>query len=67
MNKNIVIAIVLGALILIAGVQAVQLFSIKQKLSTGQLSVGTTPSAGTSGNPQLPPSLENLPGMVGGC
>lgn len=67
MNKNIVIAIVLGALILIAGVQAVQLFSIKEKLSTGQLSVGTTPAAGAGGNPQLPPSLENLPGMVGGC
>ena len=67
MNKNVVIAIVLGALVLIAGVQAFQLFTLKTKLSSGQ--IGTTVSAQSAGgsSPQLPSNLENLPSMVGGC
>ena len=64
MDKNIVIAIVLGALVLIAGVQAFQLFTLKDKLSSGQLSAGA-PVQG--GSPQLPDNLQNLPSMVGGC
>ncbi len=64
MDKNIVIAIVLGALILIAGVQAYQLFALKDKLSGGQISAGAPVQAGS---PQLPDNLQNLPSMVGGC
>ncbi len=64
MNKNVVIAIVLGALVLIAGVQAFQLFGLKTKLSSGQTSMAA-PAA--QGNAQLPSNLENLPSMVGGC
>lgn len=70
MNQNVVIAIVLGALILIAGVEAYQLLDIKAKISSGnvQLSGATAaPSSGAGGSPQLPSSLQNLPGMVGGC
>lgn len=67
MNKNVVIAIVLGALILIAGVQAFQLFTLNNKLSSGQLSTTTAPQSGAGGAPKLPANLENLPGMVGGC
>ena len=68
MNKNVVIAIVLGALILIAGVQAFQLFTIKGKLASGEFRAGTaTQSAGGGGSPQLPSNLQNLPDMVGGC
>lgn len=68
MNKNVVIAIVLGALVLIAAVQAVQLFTLKNKLAGGQISVGTpTQSGATGGSPQLPSSLANLPSQVGGC
>ncbi len=65
MNKNVVIAIVLGALVLIAGVQAFQLFTLKTKLAGGQISTTAAPQAG--GSPQLPNNLENLPSMVGGC
>ena len=66
MNQNVIIAIVLGALVLIAGVEAYQLMSIKEKISSGQvqLSNGATP---TNGAPALPGSLQSLPGMVGGC
>ena len=67
MNKNVVIAIVLGALVLIAGIQAFQLFTLKEKLSSGQISTGTPTQSGGSGNPQLPSNLQNLPEMVGGC
>jgi hypothetical protein len=68
MNKNVVIAIVLGALVLIAGIQAVQLFSLKGKIASGSISTSSAPAAGGSGNsPQLPSNLQNLPNMVGGC
>ncbi|MBI4146224.1 hypothetical protein HY489_02705 [Candidatus Woesearchaeota archaeon] len=68
MNKNVVIAIVLGALVLIAGVQAFQLFTLKNKLAEGSYSTSVAPQAGASGSsPQLPSNLQNLPSMVGGC
>ena len=68
MNKNIVIAIVLGALVLIAGVQAFQLFTLKTKLASGEISTGTaTQASGSGSSPQLPSNLQNLPNMVGGC
>ena len=68
MNKNAIIAIVLGVLVLIAGVQAFQLFSLKNKLAEGQLSTGTpTQAAPSGGSPKLPSNLQNLPSMVGGC
>ena len=72
MNQNIVIAIVLGALVLIAAVEAYQLMSIKNKIDGGGVQVasaGVAPqSSGASGGaPILPSSLDNLPSMVGGC
>ena len=59
---------VLGALVLIAGVQAFQLFTLKGAISQG--GARTTVSAqsgGGSGSPTLPGNLQELPGMVGGC
>jgi hypothetical protein len=68
MNKNVVIAIVLGALVLIAGIQAFQLFTLKDKLGSGQISTSTaTASSGAGGSPQLPSNLQDLPSQVGGC
>ncbi len=69
MNKNMVIAIVLGALVLIAGIQAFQLFTLKSNLAMGGTSVttATQSSGGSGGSPKLPGNLENLPTMVGGC
>ena len=72
MNQNVVIAIVLGALVLIAAVQAYQLVGLKDQISSGGVQVasaGVAPQASGSGggSPALPSSLENLPGMVGGC
>ncbi len=71
MNQNVVIAIVLGALVLIAAVEAYQLMSIKNNIASGGVQIGSAgaaPLAGGSGAaPSLPSSLDNLPGMVGGC
>ena len=69
MDKNVVIAIVLGALVLIAAVQAIQLFTLKSKIASGSVSVGGAPQASGGGGsaPQLPSNLNNLPNMVGGC
>ena len=72
MNQNVVIAIVLGALVLIAAVEAYQLMGIKTQLASGSVQVGAAaaaPQAGgaSGGAPSLPSNLQNLPGMVGGC
>lgn len=72
MNKNLIIAIVLGALVLIAVVQAWQLVSIKSAVASGSIStasVSTPTAAGGGGGSgaNLPSNLQNLPGMVGGC
>ena len=74
MNQNVVIAIVLGALVLIAAVEAYQLMGIKTKLAGGsvQVAIAGAPAAQAGGGaggaaPQLPTSLQNLPNMVGGC
>jgi hypothetical protein len=72
MNQNVVIAIVLGALVLIAAVEAYQLMGIKNKIESGNVQVGaagapSVQAGGGAGAPALPSSLQNLPGMVGGC
>ena len=71
MNKNIVIAIVLGVLVVVALVQAFQLVGIKNNLGGGSVQTAAAsapaPQSGGGGSPQLPSNLENLPGMVGGC
>lgn len=66
MNKNIIVAVVLGILLLLSVVQAFQVNTIKEKLSTGgvKLATGATPATGGA---NLPSGLQNLPTMVGGC
>ncbi len=75
MNKNTIIAIVLGVLVLVSIVQAFQLNGLKTKLSSGavvskgSVSTSSQNTASASGAPtsSVPKSLENLPQMVGGC
>lgn len=68
MNKNTIIAIILGVLVLVSVVQAFQLNTMKDKIKEGKISLGnakTTNSGGNSGN--LPANIQDLPSMVGGC
>jgi hypothetical protein len=70
MEKNVVLAIVLGALVIIAGLQAYQLFSLKNKVGSGNLqtvSGASAPAAAQGSGASLPSNLQNLPSMVGGC
>lgn len=71
MNKNVVIAVVLGVLVLIAAVQAFQLVGLKAKLAGGAVQAsasGPAPLAsGGAGGAELPANIQNLPSMVGGC
>ncbi len=68
MNKNVVIAIVLGALILIAAIQAFQLMGLKNSISSGTIRTATANAPAQAGaGGQLQKNLESLPGMVGGC
>ena len=70
MNKNVVVAIVLGVLVLIAAVQAFQLVSLKSSLAGGSVrtaSVGAPSVAAGGAGASVPSSVQNLPGMVGGC
>jgi hypothetical protein len=67
MNKNLIIAIVLGILLLLSVVQAFQVNTIKEKLATGGVAVAAGGAAPSAGGGSVPASLQNLPNMVGGC
>lgn len=63
---------VLGVLIIVSVVQAVQLSSIKESISEGEISTGSTSTttntaAGSSSKSSSSSSLSELPSMVGGC
>ena len=72
MNRNIIIVIVLVVLVLLTAVQAIQLNSLKNSISAGTVSGGSTPlapvpSSGGHGGSGVPSNIQNLPSMVGGC
>ncbi len=70
MDKNFIMALVLGVLVVIAVIQAVQLVGLKSTLSGGTAGTGSANvpvQAGAGGGAQLPSNLQNLPQMVGGC
>lgn len=72
MKTTTIIAIVLGVLVLISAVQAFQLNGLKAKVEQGQVGFSSggsaTPLASGAGSGSgVPPSLDDLPQMVGGC
>ena len=74
MEKNTIVGIVLGILVLVSVVQAFQMTSLRSQLSGGNVQSaaagtpvsGPAPSGGAKAA-QVPASLQNLPDMVGGC
>ncbi len=62
MNKTMIIAVVLGILLVLTGVQAFQINAIKEKITAGGVSVKAA-----TGGASVPSGLANLPTMVGGC
>lgn len=66
MDKNIIIAIVLGVLLLVSVVQAFELNTIKTKLSSGTAAVSGATAASSSAAASAP-AASSSSGMVGGC
>lgn len=66
MDKNIIIAIVLGVLLLVSVVQAFELNTIKTKLSSGTVTTSTASTTSTS-TASSAPAASSSGGMVGGC
>ncbi|MAF35432.1 hypothetical protein CMO91_06345 [Candidatus Woesearchaeota archaeon] len=66
-NNNVIIAVVLGVLVVIAGVQAFQMASLKNNVQQGGGAAAQPVASGGGGGAQLPSNIQNLPGMVGGC
>ena len=67
-----VMAIVLGLLIIVTGIQSMELVGLKDKLnnevSTLTVSGGSAPTVSTGqSSGSLANNLQNLPTMVGGC
>jgi len=72
MEKATILMIVLIALVVVAGVQAVQLVSLHGKMAGGATVSGASGSApvasgAPSGGVTAPENIQNLPQMVGGC
>ncbi len=72
MDQKIVISIILGVLVIISAVQAFQLYTIQDKVSTSGLKAVGSPSpvaagGAASGGAGVPSAAGGLPQMVGGC
>lgn len=69
MEKETIFAVIVGVLIVVSVIQAIQLVTLSKNIQAGifKTSVSSSASGSTSGNMQVPSNLENLPGMVGGC
>lgn len=66
-SNNVIIAVVLGVLVVIAAVQAFQMIGLKNRVGTSTGAIATPVQSAGAGNAQLPSNLQNLPQMVGGC
>lgn len=62
-NRNLITTIALVVLVVISIAQAVQLNTLKNRISAGEVQAATTSSAQDSSST----NLQNLPDMVGGC
>jgi len=68
-SKNTLVIVVLVVLIVIAGVQAYELISLKNDLNENgvKYSSSSVSSKSSTNNNALPSNVQNLPQMVGGC
>jgi regulatory protein YycH of two-component signal transduction system YycFG len=72
MNERTIMAIILALLVIVSGVQAYKLNSLKDKIEDGGVKLPSTSntksfSSNTKKPVALPKSISNLPSMVGGC
>lgn len=77
MDRDSLIAVLLGILLLVSAVQSYELMLLKGKLASAQAGAARTaisndaavspPSSGGQPNAAVSKSLQNLPTQVGGC
>lgn len=70
MSKNLLVIIILGVLVVLSAVQAIQLDDIKDQVTDGKVSsvkIGSVKPTTTTGQAVAPSSPAKLPSMVGGC
>ena len=76
MERKVIVSIVLGLLVIISAVQALQLTGLKAKISDASFSTlksdsQNVPVASSGGSPSggntVAADITNLPSMVGGC
>ena len=67
MERQLIILIVVFILIILTGIQAVQLYNLKVAIAGGQVTFWNTLKTIASKGASVPSSIENLPSMVGGC
>lgn len=68
MKAQTLVTVALVVLVVVYGIQTMQLVNIKEQVHTGNIKVTSSsvnPQAG--GQPAVPKNLQNLPQMVGGC
>ena len=67
MKAQTLITIALVVLVVVYGIQTMQLMNIKQQVSGGNIKVSSTNTPTQGGQASVPQNLQNLPEMVGGC
>ncbi|MEW6062825.1 MAG: hypothetical protein AB1571_00430 [Nanoarchaeota archaeon] len=65
MDKDLIIAVILGILIIVGVVQGIELNSLREKISTGNINLQATTNGNGQSTADSTPS-SNI-GMVGGC
>lgn len=66
MEIKTIIAVVLVLLLIVVAVQAYQISSVKEKLTSGSVTAAASPQGGSVAAP-APSSAPASSGMVGGC
>lgn len=71
LNTNMLLTVLIGAMVLVSGLQTLQLVSLTNALASGRVAVGTGAAVASaplaSSSASAAGSLQNLPSMVGGC
>ncbi len=67
MKAQTLITIALVVLVVVYGIQTMQLMDIKQQVAGGNIKVSSTSTPTQGGQAAIPQNLQNLPDMVGGC
>ncbi len=71
LNKNMIIVGILVLLVVVSAVQVFQLIGMKSKVTdikaSGVSTTGSSAVSSSSDSGGVPTNLQNLPGMVGGC